>query len=95
MADPEHPAEIHVRIARASTVAGPITLSLRMPEHMRGVEAEPVTLMEAADEGTLRVRFAAGAGPFNAPLVVRASAGQGQKHFFAETAVEVVPPPGP
>lgn len=93
MADPQQVAEIHVRIARAATVTGPITLSLRLPEHIRGVEAEPVTLAEGAEEGTLRVRFAAEAGPFNAPIVVRASAGQGQKLYFAETAIEVVPPP--
>jgi len=95
MADPQQPAEIHVRIARAATVTGPITLSLRLPDHVRGVQAEPVVLADGAEEGTLRARFAEGAGPFNAPVAVRASAGEGQKLYFAETAIEVVPPPAP
>jgi len=95
MADPRQPAEIHVRIAKADAVTGPITLSLRLPEHVRGVQADPVVLADGAEEGTLRIRFVNGAGPFNAPLVVRASAGEGPKHFFAETAIEVVPPAAP
>ncbi len=93
MADPRQPSEIHVRIARGSAVQGPITLALRTPDHVHGVSAEPVTLPVDAESGTLRVQFSSDAGPFNAPLLIQASAGQGGKQFKAETAVEVVTAP--
>ena len=40
----------------------------------RGIEATPVDIPADQNEATLRIRFADVAGPFNAPVVVRATA---------------------
>ena len=41
-------------------------------------------------QGTLRLRFTADAGPFNMPLVVRASHGEGLQQVVAETSLELI-----
>ena len=74
IASSDEPAEVQVRIRRDTELPLPVTLTLLTSAHMQGVEAAPVEIPVNEDQGTMRIRFAADAGPFNMSLVVRATA---------------------
>ena len=54
--------------------------------------AEPVVAAPGEERITLRIRFAADAGPFNMPLTVRATHGEGVKRIVAESPLEIISP---
>lgn len=66
--------EIRVRVRRDPHLPMPVRVEIVAAAHVRGVEATPVALPPGTSEATLRLRFARDAGPFNVPLVVRATA---------------------
>ncbi|MCH2203526.1 MAG: PPC domain-containing protein [Fuerstiella sp.] len=74
IASSDQPAEVQVRIRRDTELPLPVTLTLLTSAHMQGVDAVPVEIPMNEDRGTLRIRFASNAGPFNMPLVIRATA---------------------
>jgi hypothetical protein len=82
---------VPVRVGRGKGLSGPVRLELVLPEHVRGVTAEPVTIAADQLRGTLALRFAADAGPFNVPAVVRATLADAVGPVVAETKVELVP----
>lgn len=86
----ESPVDVTVRLDRDEPTPGPVRLELVVPRHIRGVTAEPIVVPAGATEGKLQIRFAADAGPFNAPLTVRAVHGSGRESVVAETSLEVV-----
>jgi len=86
----ERPVELDVRIERGTSVAGPVTVELVAPPHIRGVSAAPLVLSAGQSQGRVSLRFAADAGPFNMPLVLRATHGSGLDRAMAETPLEVV-----
>jgi len=81
-----------IRIGRGQGVNVPVKVELIMADHIRGVSAEPVTLAADQTAGTLAIRFAGtSAGPFNMPLVVRATAMKGPDDpVVAEAKLEIV-----
>lgn len=83
--------ELRLEIARAQPLTGaPVTVELVVPEHIRGVAADPVEVPAGEHAATLRLRFDDGViGPFNAPLVVRARAKSGERPFVAETPLTI------
>ena len=104
LASSDEPAEVKVQIRRDTELPLPVTLTLLTSTHVQGIEAAPVEIPVNQDQGTLRIRFAADAGPFNMPLVIRATARppedmlvrgrplrQGDP-IIADTRVEVVVP---
>lgn len=80
-----------VTITRGRDLTGPVTVEAVVPPHWSGVMAEKVTIPAGAGAGELVLRFAAGAGPFNQPLTVRATLAAGRTPVVAEAAVDVVP----
>ncbi|MBI1901126.1 MAG: PPC domain-containing protein [Planctomycetia bacterium] len=90
-ADPARPVTIRVRVFRARSVPYPVTLELLLPDHVKGVESEKVTVPPDQGEGPLTIRFAPGCGPFNLPIKVWATAKNGDDLFQAEAKIEVVP----
>lgn len=65
--------DIPVEVERAFQLEGPVTVSLQLPAHMKGVEAEDLVLSSEQSRGLLNVTFAeSGTGPFNMPVHVRA-----------------------
>ncbi len=90
VADPGRPVAIRVQVDQAANVSGNVRLEVRTPQHMRGVSAAAVELEAGAREGTILINFAREAGPFNAPLIIRATARGGEQIFLAETTIEVV-----
>ncbi|MCH2400188.1 MAG: hypothetical protein MK364_13825, partial [Pirellulales bacterium] len=51
----------------------PVTLSVHYGDHMKGIDFTPVVLAPDQTEANLEIRFNGDAGPFNAPLAVRAT----------------------
>ncbi len=71
---PGDPVEFKVRVRRDPELQTPVRVELLPAGHLRGVEAAPIELAVGQNEAAVRVWFASGAGPFNAPLEVRATA---------------------
>lgn len=83
-------AEVGLRIDRGAGVTGSIRVELVTPPHVRGVTAEPVVIPPDSSGGRLELRFAADAGPWTMPLVVRATHGSGLDRVVAECPLEIV-----
>lgn len=90
---PQTTHELRVRVRRARGDLGAVRVELLPARHMRGVSAEPLLLAAEADEGLLRLNVGENAGPFNMPLVVRAST-LAEEPVVAETSLELVPRSG-
>jgi hypothetical protein len=91
LAQPRTTVELPLRIERAKEVQGPVTVQALPAKHMRGVSAEAVTVSEGQTEATLIIRFGSEPGPFNLPLLIRASGLRANDPVLAETKVEVAP----
>lgn len=79
-----------VAIKRDATIASPVKLELIVPRHMRGIAAEPVAVDSGTGEAILAVRFGEQAGPFNMPLMIRATGERGGDPIVAEAEIELV-----
>jgi hypothetical protein len=81
-----------ISFARGNGLAGPVTVKLVVPRHIRGVAAKPVVVAAGETKGTLSVQFAeSGCGPFNMPLTIRATLNKdGKSPFTAETYLSLV-----
>lgn len=88
----ESPVEVAVKVDRDPALTGPIHIELRMPAHVRGVSAEAIVVPAGAEQGTLRVRFTADAGPLNVPLTIHAIHGDGAARVVAESTLELIAP---
>ncbi|MBL8828764.1 MAG: PPC domain-containing protein [Planctomycetaceae bacterium] len=86
----DQPVELPVVLDRDAGAAGPVRVELVLPRHIRGVAAEPIVISAGANEGRLTLRFAADAGPFNMPLTVRGTLGEGNARMVNEAKLEVV-----
>ena len=85
-------ATLALKVARGKDLAGPVKVELVLPEHVRGVKVEPVVIAADQTRGTLALKFDRDAlGPFNMPLVVRATLADASGPVVAETKVEIVP----
>jgi hypothetical protein len=83
-------ARVAIRAQRARHVSGPARIELIVPAHIAGVCADPVEIPADGESGILTVRFSPGAGPFNMPLTIRATASLHGDPVQAETRLTVV-----
>jgi hypothetical protein len=89
---PGQKATLMVRVRRGKGLTGPIKLELIRPEHMHGIHAEPVILAADQSQAAFPLHFAADKlGPFNMPVVLRATLGDTALSAIAEAKVEIVP----
>ena len=86
----EGEVRLAVKIARSKTLTGPAKIEIVPPEHWRGITALPLTIPAHAESGELVLTFAKDCGPFNAPLVIRATVETKQTPVTAEAKVDVV-----
>jgi len=94
-AGPNSEAEVRVRIQRDKSVAGEtVKVELATPSHFREVGAEPVTITAGGTNAVLRIKFGNHPGPFNMPVLVRASTVGPKKPHTAEATLELVARPG-
>jgi hypothetical protein len=82
---------VPVKVSRSKSLSGPVKVELILPGHLRGVSAEPVVVAADQSRATLNLHFADAAGPFNMPLLLRATLTDATGPVVAETKVEVVP----
>jgi hypothetical protein len=80
---------IAVRMLRGPGLQGPVKLELVVASHVHGVTADAVEIPADQERATLAIRFADGAGPFNAPLVLRATVMDRGKPVLAETRLPI------
>ena len=66
-------ADAAFRMTRDPSLAGKLTLELIVPPHVHDISAEPVAIPADATGGVLRIKCGPNPGPFNMPLVVRAT----------------------
>ncbi|HTU19028.1 MAG TPA: PPC domain-containing protein [Gemmataceae bacterium] len=89
---PDGKAELTVRVRRGKGLAGPVKIELVQPKHMHGVEAETVVVAKDRSVAVFRMHFASDKlGPFNMPLVLRATLDHPDGPAIAETKLELVP----
>jgi hypothetical protein len=82
---------LDLKLSRGEGLTGAAEIEVVMPAHFKGVTAPRVELPAGANEGKLRIRFARDAGPFNAPLLIRAVVKDRDLPVTAETKLELVP----
>jgi hypothetical protein len=93
-AKPGASVEVPFTLTRGKELTSPVKVCLVVPPHIRGVKAEAITLLPERDRGTLTVTFDAGMiGPFNLPLLLRASHESRDGTTLAEAPLEIVPEP--
>lgn len=89
---PGESVALSIQVGRGQSVAVPVRVELIVPTHIRGVSAEPMTVAVDQSACNLTIKFAADRpGPFNMPLLIRATAMKGENDpVVAETKVEIV-----
>jgi hypothetical protein len=86
----EGEVRLAVKVARSKSLAGAAKVEAVIPEHWKGVTALPLVIAADAEAGELVLKFAKDSGPFNAPLVLRATVQAKGTPVTAEAKVEVV-----
>ena len=89
-AQPSHEVRLGLKVSRTKNLQGEVKIEVVQPEHWKGLSAAPLVIPAAEDHGELVLKFAKDCGPFNAPLVIRATAITPQTPIIAEAKVEVV-----
>ncbi len=90
---PGDTAALSIKVGRGQGVHVSVRVELVVPAHIHGVTAEPLTLPADQATGTITLKFSADhPGPFNMPLLLRATALKGESdRVVAEAKIEVVP----
>ncbi len=90
--EPGKTVPVPVRVGRGKGLQGPVKVELIPAAHLRGIHAAPVVVAADKSSAPLELRFAADVkGPFNAPLIVRATALDNGKPVVGETRLELRP----
>ena len=82
--------DLGVTVSRGVLNPAPVTVELLHADHIRGVQAEPLVLAADQSVGQLRLRFSDPLGPFNLPLVIRATTIRDGDPVIAEVKVDFV-----
>jgi hypothetical protein len=83
-----------VQIRRAQGLQGPVKLELIIPAHVRGIKAVAAEITADQSRGPLSIQAAADLrGPFNMPVVVRATLVQNGRPAIAEAKLDLQPEP--
>jgi hypothetical protein len=91
-ATPSRTLAVPVQVSRGKGLAGSVRVELIVPPHVHGVTAEPVSVPAGRSDAVLSLRFAADhLGPFNMPLLVRATASDHGKPVVGEARLEILP----
>lgn len=84
-------ADIKVRIRRGAGMNLPVKITLVQPAHVIGIESAAVTVPGDVNEATITLRCAKKAGPFNASLIIRATASENNgDQIVGETNIDAV-----
>jgi hypothetical protein len=90
-AEPGGTVRVPVKVARGTDLTGPAIVEVVIPPHWAGVTAKPVMVPAGEQAGVVELSFTKGAsGPFNQPLVVRATVKTERTLVTAEAKLEIV-----
>jgi hypothetical protein len=90
IAKPREPIAVNVRLKRALGIAGPVSLELVLPGHIKGISAEPTIIAADRDEGVLTIRCADKLpASFNMPVTLRATLMHNGEPLTAEARLDV------
>lgn len=89
-AEPDSEVRLAVKVSRSKNLKGDVKVEVVMPEHWKGLTAAPLLIPATGDTGEMVLKFMKDCGPFNAPLVIRATATTPETPIVAEAKVEVV-----
>ncbi len=89
-AKPESSFDLGIQIARGVLKPAPVTIELLCPKHVHGIQATTITISADQERGSLPIHFHSTFGPFNMPLIVRATILSEGDPVIAETKVDVV-----
>ena len=81
---------IAVKVSRSKSLTGPATVAVVLPAHVKGVTVAKLVIPADMRDGELVLTFAPNAGPFNAPLVLRATVATPTGPVTAETKIDAV-----
>jgi hypothetical protein len=85
---------VPVRIKRGQGVEGEAKLELIVPAHIKSLNGEVSTIAKGKEDGRLAIRCSTDArGPFNMPVIVRATILHDGQPVIAEGKVEILPEP--
>ena len=91
LATPNSTLTLRIRVRTANTIANrPVRLELITPVHLRNVKAEPVDLTPKQEWAEMKIILGAEIGPFNAPLLIRASTTDKDLPYTGEAEIELV-----
>ena len=90
-AEPGGAVRLPLSVVRGKDLTGPVKIEVLIPDHWKGVAAAPLTIPAGERDGEVVLTFVAGeAGPFNMPLILRATVTDKSTPVTAEAKVEVV-----
>jgi hypothetical protein len=92
-AEPGKTVNVAVTLARGKGIDGPVKVELVAPAHMPFVAADAVEVPAGQAKAVLALRFAADArGPYNMPVVLRATLTRKGEPVVGEAKLDVRPP---
>ncbi|MBM3980353.1 MAG: hypothetical protein FJ304_08715 [Planctomycetes bacterium] len=81
---------VAVKVSRSKNLSGPATVELVLPEHIKGVTAAKLVVPADKSDAELVLTFAPDAGPFNVPLVLKATVTTPKGPVTAEAKLDAV-----
>ena len=92
LAQPGGRGRVHASVAQDPSRPASVKLELVVPRHIHGVKSESVVIDATQSAGDLTIDYDKECGPFNVPLVVRATTLDAKRPAVAETRLEIVAP---
>jgi hypothetical protein len=88
---PQGSVDVRIKLLRGKGLEGDAKIELVVPEHMKGIHADPEKVQADRADCVLRIHFdKEPIGPVNMPLVVRATIEEGGKPVVAEAFLELI-----
>ena len=83
---------VSVHVKRGQGIEGPVELTLVLPTHLQGLTAVKTTIPAKQERGDIVIHCAAKlAGPFNMPVILRATLMRNGEPLIAEVKLDVQP----
>ena len=89
-AEPGKTFDLGVQISRGVLEPAPVKIEMQLPKHMQGVGVRSIVIPADKDKGFMTLEFDQPLGPFNMPIVIRATTTRDGDPVIAEAKVDFV-----